>query len=251
LLLNGRKKYKGIKYEIGKAPKLIAMGDLNKRRDTCSIVKDIYGGACEIIFNSLENPNAFRDSIRFIHQQLDLLCEERIPTEKLILSKSLNAHYKSPPAHKYLADRIGLRDPGCKPTSGDRIRYLFFVPPNQSQKNLKVFEMIETPEFIKEHQLKINYSYYLTNQIMNPILKLYALALDKLWETYLTPKKHQEKKIELERKLRQGASMDEEKREKQIQQYKEAQVKELLFQKYLRILENRKNGVKTITCFFK
>ena len=56
-------------------------------------------------------------------------------SDKLIITKSLRSNYKNPQqiAHKVLADRMGIRDPGNKPKPGDRIRYLFFVKKNKEK----------------------------------------------------------------------------------------------------------------------
>ena len=41
-------------------------------------------------------------------------------------------------------------------------------------------EKIETTNFIKENNLNINYSFYITNQIMKPIQQIFALVLENM-----------------------------------------------------------------------
>ena len=93
-----------------------------------------------------------------------------IPIEKLIITKSLRSNYKNPKqiAHKVLADRIGIRDPGNKPRSGDRIPYAYIVNPD---KKALQGDRIETPTFIKDNDLQLDYAHYITNQIMKPFFK--------------------------------------------------------------------------------
>ena len=57
-----------------------------------------------------------------------------------------------------LADRIGLREHGNKPSAGDRMNYAYIKNTNKEFAGRK----IETPEFIKENNLKLDYSHYIT-----------------------------------------------------------------------------------------
>jgi hypothetical protein len=41
-------------------------------------------------------------------------------------------------------------------------------------------ERIETPAFIKEHNLRPDYKHYITNQIAKPVAQVFALELSKL-----------------------------------------------------------------------
>ena len=42
-------------------------------------------------------------------------------------------------------------------------------------------EKIETPDYIIENKLKIDYNYYITNQLMKPLQQLYGLSLESIW----------------------------------------------------------------------
>ena len=107
------------------------------------------------------------------------IVDEKYPIEKLIITKSLRSGYKNPNAiaHKVLADRITARDPGNKPAPGDRIPFVYI---NTRNKNVLQGEKIETPTFILENKIKIDYSFYITNQIMKPCLQLYSMVLEDL-----------------------------------------------------------------------
>ena len=99
--------------------------------------------------------------------------------DKLIITKSLRSGYKNPKqiAHKVLADRIGKRDPGNKPSVGDRIPFVYIHNPD---KKALQGERIEHPKYIEENNIKINYSFYITNQIMKPVQQVFALVLEQL-----------------------------------------------------------------------
>ena len=74
-------------------------------------------------------------AVEFLQECLQNIIEEKYSMDKLIITKSLRSNYKNPQqiAHKVLADRMGIRDPGNKPKPGDRIRYLFFVKKNKEK----------------------------------------------------------------------------------------------------------------------
>ena len=100
-----------------------------------------------------------------------------MPHSKLVITKSLGSNYVSPEliSHRVLADRIAARDPGHAPRTGDRIAYAHIV---SSKKRMG--DRIETVDFIQTNGLRIDYNYYITNQIMNPVTQLLALVLEKL-----------------------------------------------------------------------
>ena len=166
--------------------------------------------------------------------------------EKLIITKSLRSNYKNPNsiAHKVLSDRITERDPGNKPSSGDRIQYVYVVNPN---KKALQGEKIETPSYILENKIKIDYSFYITNQIMKPVQQVFALVLEKIWiNMKKIPKvKRFRQEIETPRK-----NTPKEKFEAKVEQLKNKEVKALLFDSYIRDTNNTKEGNKSINSFF-
>ena len=175
--LLSKKRYVGMLYELD--PEVCyrkSMGIVLKRRDNAPIVKDVYGGIIDILMKDRDVEKA----VRFLRECLKDIVDEKYPLDKLIITKSLRGFYKNPKqiAHNVLANRIGKRDAGNKPSVGDRIPYIFIK--NDNKKALQG-EKIETPEFIKANDdVEINYSYYITNQIMKPVQQVFALVLEKL-----------------------------------------------------------------------
>ena len=78
-------------------------------------------------------------------------------------------------AHMILADRISIRDPGNVPQSGDRMSFAVIKIPNKTKDTLQG-DIIETPEYIKEKNLELDYLFYMTNQIMKPSLQFLELV---------------------------------------------------------------------------
>ena len=244
--LLSKKRYVGMLYETDPNKcKRKEMGIVLKRRDNAPIVKDIYGGIIDILMKE-QNINR---AIEFLQNSLQNIVDENFPMEKLIITKSLRSGYKNPQsiAHKVLADRITARDPGNKPSSGDRIPFVYI---NSSNKKALQGDKIETPTFIKEQGLKIDYSFYITNQIMKPVQQVFALVLEKIWELQgkkLTTLQKYKKEVEI---LKKKYSDDNEKLKDKIDDLRNKEVKTLLFDKYLRETNNEKQGVKSIKSFF-
>ena len=172
--LLSKKRYVGMLYE--EDPNVCyrkSMGIVLKRRDNAPIVKDIYGGIIDILMND-KNVNK---SIDFLKSSLQSVVNGECKINKLVITKSLRSFYKNPQQipHKVLADRIGERDPGNRPKPGDRIPFAYIV--SDKKGKVKQGEKIELPTYIAENKLPIDYAHYITNQIMKPILQIYALVL--------------------------------------------------------------------------
>jgi DNA polymerase elongation subunit (family B) len=220
------------------------MGNPVKRRDSVPIVKDIFGGSTEII---MLQKNILM-AIDYIKNILQNIVDEKYPIDKFILTKSLRSGYKNPNsiAHKILADRIAARDPGNKPCSGDRIPFVYYV--TQNKKALQG-ERIETPTFVKENNLKIDYSFYITNQIMKPILQIFALGLESIWKSQNKYSKLQKYKKE-ENAINIKFKDDPKKAMKAIEKLRCNEVKQIIFDDYLRKTTNASQGNQSVKKFF-
>ena len=152
------------------------MGIATKRRDYAGIVKVIYGGALRILLSQKD----VKAAAQFVKGKLLDLANGKVSTNQLTLTKALKSDYKSAPAHKILADRITLRDPGNAPASGDRISFLYVMPGVGQQASKLQGERIETPAFIKQKKLSIDVKYYMEHQLMNPLSQLFALIVEQL-----------------------------------------------------------------------
>jgi len=241
--LLSKKRYVGMLYENDyKKGKRKEMGIVLKRRDNAPIVKEIYGGIIDILMKEQD----LQKALRFLNENLDNIVNERVNIEKLIITKSLNSSYKNPNqiAHKVLANRITAREPGNKPTSGDRIPFVYI---NSTNKTALQGEKIETPTFIKEHNLKIDYSFYITNQIMKPLQQLFSLVLEKIWILQNKNSKLIQYKREIETIKK---STEPSKLEDKIETLKNKEVKMLLFDDYLRKTNNDKTGNQSLTKWF-
>jgi DNA polymerase elongation subunit (family B) len=240
-----KKGYVGMLYEYDAFKcKRKSMGVVLKRRDNAPIVKDIYGGVIDILMREKDIPKA----VAFLRDCLTTMVDGKYGMDKLIVTKSLKSGYKKPKqiAHKVLADRMGRRDAGNKPNNGDRIAYVFI---KNADKRALQGEKIETPEFILAQKLKIDYTYYITNQIMVPILQLFALVLEDMREF------KKKKGVTLRAWYAELQALKREWPEESVYKKKEEalrqkEVKALLFDEFLYKAENVKNSQPSITNFF-
>ena len=241
--LLSKKRYVGMLYETDPNKcKRKEMGIVLKRRDNAPIVKDIYGGIIDILMKEKD----IQKAIEFLRSCLQNIVDEKYPMDKLIITKSLRSGYKNPQsiAHKVLADRITARDPGNKPGPGDRIPFVYIHTTN---KKALQGEKIETPSYIRENNLKVDYSFYITNQIMKPVRQVFALVLEKIWD--MQKKKAKIIKFKKEIEILRN-TIEEDKFEEKVESLKNEEIKILLFDEYLRKTNNEKQGVVAITNFF-
>jgi len=221
------------------------MGIVLKRRDNAPIVKDIYGGVIDILMKDRDIEKA----LAFLRECLRNMIEENYDMVKLVITKSLRGEYKNPKtiAHKVLADRIGKRDPGNKPSVGDRVAFVYI---ENSDKKALQGERIETPEYIVEAGLKINYAFYITNQIMKPLQQVFALVLEDM-KDFKKKKGHTLRLWKKELDILKSKYPDPEQYRKKLETVRNKEVKLLIFDEYLKEIEKKNNGMMSIESFFK
>lgn len=242
--LLSKKRYVGILYEEDpNKGKLKYMGLSLKRRDSCDYLKDTYGQIINIIMNNGSVPQA----LEHLDQCLTALIKGQVPMDKLAITKSLRSYYKNPQqiAHRVLADRIGQRDPGNMPKPGDRMKFLHFWNPD---KNALQGEKIETPEYIAEAKLKLDYGFYVSNQLMKPLCQFLGLALEEMWKSQGKMGPIRTHKMELEKLQKEYPDFETfiKKKEKLCTD----KAKALFFDKYLVKIRNDQQGLRPITGFF-
>ena len=184
-------------------------------------------------------------SIKFLQEELYKLLDGKFPLDMLIVTKSLRGYYKKPEsiAHKVLADRMGVRDPGNKPNSNDRIPYAYI---DMHGKKIKLQgERIEHPDYIREHNLKPDYMFYITNQIMKPVGQIYSLIAEDL-EGFKYSSDHYDKKYKL-----LINTLEEPKAIGKVNDLRYKDATDIVFGDVLRVANNRKTKSREITEFFK
>ena len=226
-----RKRYVGMMYEDDTIKcKRKSMGIALKRRDNAPIVKDVFGGALDILMEQRD----IRKAQKFVQDMLVEVLQNKMPLEKFIVSKQLRDDYKNPDqiAHAVLAERMKERDEGSAPQVGDRLAYIYV---EERKGNKKQGDKIEEVSYVREKGLKPDSEFYITNQIQNPLAQLFALALEDL-EGYVP-------RVDYKRLLQETieAGTDEEEATLGILKQKEKELDKLMFMG-ARYLNKHKRG---------
>ena len=214
-ILISKKRYTGDKYEYSSdiLKERTSMGIVMKRRDNAAIVKYVFGNVIEIIMNQKDIDLA----MHWLKETLTKIKNGLMDDSMFIISKSLSAYYKNPDgiAHKVLADRMAERNPGDKPKPNDRIPFMYRVvddtptiigykksfqkvengkykngkpkykkvevqgEPKFKKKKILQGDRIEHPDYIRENNIQIDYSFYISNQIMNPVKQVLDLEKEE------------------------------------------------------------------------
>ena len=213
-----RKRYVGMKYEddVTKC-KRMTMGVALKRRDNAPIVKDVFGGALDILMEHRD----IKKAQEFVKNILVDILQNKIPLEKYVITKQLRDDYKNPGqiAHRVLADRMEERDAGNKPQVGDRLAFIYVKEKRDAKKQ---GDRIEQIDYVKEKKLAPDTEFYITNQIQNPVAQLFALAIEQL-DGYKSKNNYKQWMSEF------METMTEEEATLKILDYKEKELDDILF----------------------
>lgn len=179
MLMFSKKRYAGLMFENNADDYVHKyMGIALKRRDNAPIVKTIFGGAMKKLLLEKDVVGA----TGLVKQLCDELVAGKVSLNQLTITKSLRADYADPTriAHKVLADRIAVRDPGNAPASGDRIGFVYIRPkPGQEDAKLQG-DRIETPGYVREKGLVADYKFYIEHQIQNPVSQMFGILLEDM-----------------------------------------------------------------------
>lgn len=217
-----RKRYVGMMYgdDTTKCYRK-SMGIALKRRDNAPIVKDIFGGALDILMEKRD----IRAAQKFVQNMLIEVMQNKIPLDKFVVTKQLRDDYKNPDqiAHRVLADRMEERDKGTAPQVGDRIPYIYVASRRDEKKQ---GDRIEHYDYVKQKNLKPDVDFYITNQIQNPVAQMFALAIDQL-EGYRSRTNYDQ----MMKQYMEEKQMDEEEATLAVLKQKEKELDSLMFMK--------------------
>lgn len=205
-LLFSKKRYSAVKYEDPTKPKVIHSGSAMTRRDNANLVKLINGPTLDTILLKFD----IEGSITYVREQTIKMLKGQFDLDAFKISVALKKVKKEKQAQHILAERITERDPGDAPQMNDRMFYIYvkltklqerMVLAKQNccitqSKNGELTRMkkksikpkiqttisagyrIETPKYIKEHNLPIDYYHYFTNQLLKPVTDIFKTEYD-------------------------------------------------------------------------
>lgn len=176
LLILTKKRYAGLSYEKTNGEwkeKIIMKGIETVRRDWCDLTSNTLHDVLQIILKEQDPKKAFN----YVKDILNKLESNQIPIESLVITKSISKslrEYKGTQPHIELLKKLRKRSPATAPGVGDRIGFVIV-------KGLQLMsERAEDPEYVKQHGLKIDSKYYIENQILPPLERVFeAIGINK------------------------------------------------------------------------
>jgi len=211
--IQGKKRYVGNLYEknVNKFYQK-SMGIETKRRDNAPIVKYVCNGIIDQIINRMSPDGACEFTKSILHN----IITGKYGMDRFVITKTIkgpgmtaverdvesakpkeNRFYaeRTRIVHAVLADRIADRTPGNQPQSNDRIPYVYIETKGEPKLQ---GDRVETPEYIIANKLKIDYLFYITNQIMKPSMKFLELIVydsNKIFESYIIREQNRKKSM--------------------------------------------------------
>ena len=157
---------------------MLKKGIVLARRDNSIFLRETYTKILDIIMNR----RSLEEALITLFDCIQDLLDDKVPVEKLAIIRELNSGYASDTFFmKVFADE--LRKAGKIVNPGDRLDFIITVDPNarligQRMKLLEqYYENLNT-----ENAYKVDYIYYLTNALKNPINQLFEVGYKKEME---------------------------------------------------------------------
>lgn len=188
-LLMSKKRYAGLLWtEMDKYDKIDCKGIETVRRDNCALVQEVVNNCLRKILIE----RSYEDAIEYIKKVVSDLLQNRVDLSLLVITKGLGKkenvkdvdgqpkradgrtnYYQVKTAHLELARKMRERDAASAPTVGDRISMVMI----RSTKNANTYEKSEDPLYALEHDLPIDYQYYLDHHLKQPLIRLFEPIL--------------------------------------------------------------------------
>ena len=194
-----KKRYVGNKYTDDDVEfTQTSMGIVLKRRDNAQIVKKVIGGMVDIMMNEIDCDK----TITFTKKSIRDIFKGKYPIKDFVTSKTIKDmnKYKTTVkkdtkgnpiliggeeqniiniAHVMLAQKMIKEKRANAPQANDRVPFAYIEMPKIRGHKLLQGEKIEHPDYIIENNLKIDYMFYITNQIMLPAIQFLELVTAK------------------------------------------------------------------------
>jgi hypothetical protein len=248
LILITKKRYIGIKYEFNpEEGKKTSMGVVTKRRDNAPILKHTFIGVVDTLMKEMD----LYKSIHFVQDTCKKMVDNYFDLNMFVISKTLSEYYKDPEsiAHKVLADRMTERDPGNKPSSNERIPYIYIKIDEKPNVDYLQGDRIEHVSYVRENKCLVDYEVYIKNQIMKPVSQIFELVLEYL--PGYAYSKQPDYWSHIENKYYNKFDGDLKKTYKKVSELKQQMVHKLIFDTVIQYAVQKVRGNKTLIDFFK
>ena len=175
ILILTKKRYGGWMFERpdDKEGEIITKGIETVRRDWCDLVGETLYTVLDIVLKE-QNPKKAFEYVRGVTKKLQ---NGEIPIEKLVITKSVSKpirSYKGVQPHIEVVKKMRMRSPSDAPGVGDRVGFVI-VHGMQLLSN-----RAEDPNYVKAKGLKIDSKYYMENQLVPPLERVFdAMGIER------------------------------------------------------------------------
>jgi DNA polymerase I len=175
-LIVAKKRYVGISVEKEGdkiKEKIVMKGIETVRKDWCGLTEKVLSKVLEVL---LKEGN-IEKAAAYVREVIKNLEEGKVDIEDLIITKGISRRldeYKGIQPHVELVKKIMKRSPEKAPMVGDRVDFVIVAGPELISKRA------EDPEYVLEKGLKIDAKYYIENQILPPVERIFeALGIKR------------------------------------------------------------------------
>jgi DNA polymerase I len=171
-LILSKKRYAGLAFEKtdDKWKEKISMKGIETiRRDWCELTSDTMRDVLETI---LKEGDILKAS-KHVRSIINDLSKGLIPLDKLTVVKGITKaldSYDGIQPHVEVAKKIIKRDPTRKNIVGERLGYVIV------RGNQMLSKRAEDPQYVKENKLEIDSQYYIENQLLPPLERIFEVC---------------------------------------------------------------------------
>jgi DNA polymerase delta subunit 1 len=173
-----KKRYAALKYEGHPSlpPKMDVKGIAVVRRDNCALVRQVISAVLVSVLQRNDLPGA----LGVVREALSRVQRSQVAVADLCITKALRAPDKYVDQHH--EQRVGVKKMTARrefgvPRTGDRVKYVITSSPEP-----RICDRADDPRHVQRHGLPLDRMYYLNNQLMKPVLALFASLPPQLAE---------------------------------------------------------------------
>ncbi len=142
------------------------------RRDWCTLTSETMKRIIEIILKK----NDIKLAVEYFKEVIEDILNMKIPIEKFVITKTITKrpeNYRGIQPHVELVKKIRQRNTEA-PGVGDRVAYVIVKGTQMLSKRA------EDPTYVKENGLELDSKYYIENQLLSPLERVFiALGISK------------------------------------------------------------------------
>ena len=175
-LILTKKRYAGWAFEKNNGEwedKIEMKGIETVRRDWPDLITETMNEVLTIILKEGD----IKKAISFVQEVVESINKGEVNLNKLAVTKSITKKidlYDGVLPHIELAKKLRQRNPATAPSPGTRISFVIL------RGNQMLSKRAEDPEYIKEKNLKIDSNYYIKNQLLPPLERIFSvIGVDK------------------------------------------------------------------------